>query len=103
MQDHPQVSSGEVDESQVDLDIDTIGHLREIAWKRSPANVQALIDRLQAQIYTIKMPKRRRRLYRALIDYYEEVLEAREDSAGPARERLSPLEYARQIIKGIED
>ena len=97
------MSSGEVDESQVDLDIDTIGHLREIAWKRSPANVQALIDRLQAQIYTIKMTKRRRRLYRALIDYYEEVLEAREDSAGPARERLSPLEYARQIIKGIED
>ena len=77
MQDHPQVSSGEVGESQVDLDIDTIGPLREIAWKRSHANVQALIDRLQARIYTIKMPKRRRRPYRALIDYYEEVLEAR--------------------------
>ncbi|MGB0632642.1 MAG: hypothetical protein ACPGRZ_18280, partial [Alphaproteobacteria bacterium] len=66
-------------------------------------NVQALVDRLQTRLYTVEMPKRRRRLYRALIDYYEDVLEAREDSKGPARDRLTPLEYARRIIGRIDD
>lgn len=95
-----------VDERQVERDFQTVGEIRRIAWQRQPEDVLALIERLRVQLLTERMPRRRRRLYRALIDYLDEVLEERFDSekdVEPDAARKSALGYVRDIIKGIDD
>ena len=95
-----------VDEDQVERDFAAIGEVRRIAWQRAPEDVMALVDRLRVVLLTEKMPRRRRRLYRALIDYFEEVLEERfETEAGsdPRTARQSALDYVRDLLRGDED
>lgn len=100
------MSRSAVDEKQVERDFGTVSEIRRIAWQRAPQDVLALADRLRVQLMTEEMPKRRRRLYRSLIDYFDEVLEERfeaEPDANRKTARRSALDYVRDIIRGNED
>lgn len=100
------MSPNKVNEEQVETDFQTIARIRNIAWQRHPEDVMALSDRLCVQMMTDVMPKRRRRLYRALVDYFEEVLEERfetEKDSRPEEARQTALNYVRQLIRGSED
>lgn len=95
-----------VDEDQVQRDFDTISEIRRIAWQRKPEDVMALADRLRVVLMTEILPRRRRRLYRALIDYFDDVLDDRfEAEAGADRHtaRRSALEYVRDMLRGTEE
>lgn len=95
-----------VDEMQVDRDFASIGEIRRIAWQRSPQDVMALADRLRVTLMTETMPRRRRRLYRALIDYFEDVLDDRfeaEADSDRGTARRSALEYVRDMLRGDEE
>ena len=100
------MSMAPVNEGQVERDFHTIGEIRRIAWQRNTSDVMALIERLRVQLIVEDMPRRRRRLVRSLIDYFEEVLDERFESEGGhdrKSARKSALEYVRDIIKGIDE
>jgi hypothetical protein len=100
------MSERAIDEAQVERDLNAIGEIRRIAWQRDTVDVVALIERLRVQLIVEDMPRRRRRLYRSLIDYFEEVVEERfETETGHDRKtaRRSALEYVRDLIRGTED
>ena len=100
------MTKGVIDERQVDRDFHAISEIRRIAWQRDPVDVIALIERLRVHLMIEDMPRRRRRMYRALIDYFEDVMEDRFEKEGHADRRTarcSALEYVRDIIKGIDD
>lgn len=102
----PKMSMQPVSEDQVERDFNAIGELRRIAWQRNTSDVMALIERLRVQMIVEDMPRRRRRLIRALIDYFEEVLDERFETEGGHDRRAarkSALEYVRDIIKGIDE
>jgi hypothetical protein len=99
------VNDPKINEGQVDRDFAAIDEIRWIAWQRNPQDVAALCDRLRVMLMTTDLPKRRRRLYRALIDYYDEVLDERLDAEGmPSRGdlRQSALNYVRDILKSSD-
>ncbi|MEX2455104.1 MAG: hypothetical protein WD470_10390 [Rhodospirillaceae bacterium] len=100
------MKNGGIDEAQIERDFNTVGEIRRIAWQRDPADVMALIERLRVQMMVEDMPRRRRRLYRSLIDYFEEVLDDRFEKDGntdrPAARR-SVREYVRDILRGMDD
>ena len=98
--------AGRVDEDQVERDVKAITQIRNIAWQRNPQDVMALINRLRVQLMVEELPRRRRRYIRALIEYYEDVLEerlAKMTSPDSGRIRRSAVQYLRDFIKGMED
>jgi len=94
-----------IDEKQVDRDIAQIAAIRDMAWQRSPENLLALSERLQVILLTEDVPRRRRQVYRALIDYFEDVLEERiekDDDTDAQKVRRTAGAYLRNILKSLD-
>ena len=86
-------------------DVEDIAKIRKMAWQRSPANLLALTERLQVILLTEDVPRRRRRVYRSIIDYFEDVLEeriAKDDETDGEQVRRSAGAYLREILKTLE-
>ncbi len=99
------MTSTAIDEDQVDRDVEDIAKIRKMAWQRSPANLLALTERLQVILLTEDVPRRRRRVYRSIIDYFEDVLEeriAKDDETDGEQVRRSAGAYLREILKTLE-
>jgi cytochrome P450 len=94
-----------IDEKQVDRDIEQIRTIRDMAWQRSPENLLALSERLQVILLTEDVPRRRRQVYRALIDYFEDVLEERiekDDDTDAKKVRRTAGTYLKNILKALD-
>ena len=94
-----------IDEEQIDRDIEHIRELRDMAWQRSPQNLLALTERLQVILLTEDVPRRRRQVYRALIDYFEDVLEERiekDDDTDGDKVRRTAGAYLKDILKALD-
>jgi cytochrome P450 len=99
------MAGGKINEKQVDQDIEQIRKIREMAWHRSPENLLALSERLQVILLTEDVPRRRRQVYRALIDYFEDVLEERiekDDDTDAIKVRRTAGAYLRGILKTLD-
>ena len=95
-----------INEEQVERDLAMLGNIRSLAWQRSPANLLALIDRLRVKLMVEDISRRQRHVYRAVIDYFEDVLEERfkqEKNADPKNVRRSARAYVRDILKSFDD
>ena len=95
-----------IDEAQVERDLATLANIRSIAWQRSPANLLALIDRLRVKLMIEDISRRQRHVYRAIIDYYEDILEERfkqEENVDPQKTRRSATAYVRDLLKSFDD
>lgn len=95
-----------IDEKQVDLDLKQIEKFRNIAWQRNPQTLLALIERLKVTLLLEKMPRRRRNVYRAIIDYYEDVLEERvdkDDDVEGAQVQHEGASYLRKLLKSLNE
>ncbi len=100
------MANANINENQVEQDLDQIAKIREIAWQRSPENLLALKERLQVKLLTDDIPRRRRRVYRSIIDYFEEVLEeriAKDNSTDRAKVRRTGASYLRDFLKTLDD
>tara|TARA_R110000868_G_scaffold100722_6_gene277130 strand:- start:11754 stop:12095 length:342 start_codon:yes stop_codon:yes gene_type:complete len=96
----------QINQALVEQDLDQIAKIREIAWQRSPENLLALMERLQVKLLTDDMPRRRRRVYRSIIDYFEDVLEERiekDESKDRAKVRRTGASYLRGFLKSMDD
>lgn len=94
-----------IDEKQVDRDVAQIATIRDMAWQRSPENLLALSERLQVILLTEDVPRRRRQVYRALIDYFEDVLEERiekDDDTDATKVRRTAGAYLKNILKSLD-
>lgn len=94
-----------IDEKQVDRDVAQIATIRDMAWQRSPENLLALSERLQVILLTEDVPRRRRQVYRALIDYFEDVLEERiekDDDTDAKKVRRTAGAYLKNILKSLD-
>lgn len=99
------MANANVNEKQVDLDFEQIERIREIAWQRDPATLLALTERMQVQLITDNVPRRRRRMHRAIIDYFEDVLEERieKDVKADGDEiRRTAGAYLRNLLKSLD-
>lgn len=95
-----------INEEQVERDMATLANIRSLAWQRSPTNLLALIDRLRVKLMIEDISRRQRRVYRAIIDYYEDILEERfkkEETADPQKARRSATAYVRDLLKSLDD
>lgn len=95
-----------INEAQVEKDLATLANIRNLAWQRSPANLLALIDRLRVKLMIEDISRRQRRVYRAIIDYYEDILEQRikeEKDTDPGKIRRSATAYVRDLLKSLDE
>ncbi|MFT5487547.1 MAG: hypothetical protein ACI9JL_004567 [Paracoccaceae bacterium] len=101
-----ELANDRIDEKQVDTDLGQIGKIREIAWQRNPQTLLAIIERMQVNLVLEDMPRRRRQMHRAIIDYFEDVLEERiERDANTDREQVrgEGSSYLRGFLKSLND
>ena len=96
----------QVNETQIEQDLDMLGNIRSIAWQRDPQTLLALIERLQVKLVVEDLPRRQRQVYRAIIDYFESVLEDRiESDQKTDREqvRRTAKDYLRDFLKSFDE
>jgi len=95
-----------VNEQQVELDLETLGKIRDIAWQRNPQTLLALIERLQVKLLVEDLSRRQRHVYRAIIDYFEDVLEERveqDEATDRDQVRRTAGSYVRNFLKSLDD
>jgi len=95
-----------VNAAQVEHDLAQIDNIRRLAWQRSPADVQALIDRLRIMLLVQHHPRKRRHFYRAVTDFLEESLEERLAGQGnidEAQTRSSVVSYLKEMLQGMDE
>lgn len=94
-----------VDEERVEADFESFAKLTRLAWSRDLAHVEALIERLRVEVIMAPMQRGRKQLYRAAIDYFDDVLDERYEKAGLDREgsRQSAVAYLKRLLDGISD
>ena len=95
-----------LDEEQIESDLELIGRIRDIAWQRNPKTLLALIERLQVYLLVEDISRRHRRVYRAIIDYFEDILEDRiekDENVDRDLVRRSVNDYIRDLLKSLDD
>lgn len=95
-----------LDEAQIERDLKTLSAIRDIAWQRSPETLLGLIDRIRVKLIVDDIPRRQRRVYRTIIDYFEDVLDERFDKETHTRRepaRRTARAYVRDFLKSLED
>lgn len=95
-----------IDEQLVERDLELLGKIRAIAWQRNPHNLLALIERLQVKLVIEDMSRRQRQVYRAIIDYFEDVLEERidkDENTDHNNVRRTVSDYVRGFLKSLDD
>ena len=93
-----------IDEAQIERDMELLGKIRGIPWQRNPQTLLALIERLQVKLLVEDLSRRQRQVYRAIIDYFEDVLEERiekDDDVDGEEVRRSAYTYVRNLLKGL--
>ncbi len=91
---------------QVERDLELIADIRRMAWQRSPQNLLALIEGLQVKLLVENISRRQRQVFRAIIDYFEDVLEERiekDEKVDGDEVRRSAYDYVRNLLKGLDD
>jgi len=100
------LAHGHIDPKQVDSDLEQIAKIRDMAWQRTPENLIALNERLQVKLMTEDIPRRRRNVYRSIIDYFEDVLEeriAKDDTVDNGQVRRTGVTYLRKFLNSLDD
>ena len=95
-----------VDEGQVERDLELIAQIRRMAWQRNPPTLLALIEGLQVKLLLEDISRRQRQMYRAIIEYYEDVLEERiekDDDVDGDEVRRTASSYIRNLLKALDD
>ena len=96
----------QINEKQVEEDLDMLGKIRSIAWQRNPETLLALIERLQVKLVVEDLPRRQRQVYRAVIDYFESVLEERiekDEKTDREKVRRTARDYVRAFLKSFDE
>ena len=99
------MTTDRVNEQQVEADLEAIGKIRNIAWQRSPQTLLAISERLQVKLIVEDLPRRQRQVYRAIIDYFEDVLEQRveqDEATDRAEVRRTAGAYVRDFLKSLD-
>lgn len=95
-----------VNEQQIEADLELIGKIRGIAWQRNPQTLLALSERLQVKLIVEDLPRRQRQVYRAIIDYFEDVLEQRveqDEATDRDQVRRTAGAYVRDFLKSLDN
>ena len=94
----------QVDEQKVEQDLESLERFCRTAWQSDLQNVEALIERLQVEMIVQRYPRRKKAIYRAVIDYMEDVLDRRYEKADDDRDtvRQGVLDYVSELIKGLK-
>lgn len=100
------MANDRINEQQIEADLEVIGKIRTMAWQRDPHSLLALSERLQAKLLVEDLPRRQRQVYRAIIDYFEDVLEERiemDDATDRTQVRRTVGAYVRNFLKSLDD
>lgn len=100
------MANDRVNEEVVEKDLEMLANIRSIAWQRNPQNLLALIERLQVKLIVEDLSRRQRQVYRAIIDYFEDVLEERIDKdeyTDRHKVRRTAGSYVRNFLKSLDD
>ena len=94
----------QVDERKVEQDLEMLERFCRTAWQSDLQNVEALIERLQVEMIVQRYPRRKKAIYRAVIDYMEDVLERRYEKIEDDRDtvRQDVLDYVAKLIQGLK-
>ena len=100
------MANDRINEEVVEKDLEMLGNIRNIAWQRNPQNLLALIERLQVKLIVEDLSRRQRHVYRAIIDYFEDVLEERiekDEKTDREKVRHTAGSYVRNFLKSLND
>lgn len=94
-----------VNEKLIEKDLAEIENLFGIAWHNSFMTTEALLERLRVEIMISRPSRRKRRVYRALIDYIEDVLEERyaDEEQDRPEKRKQVMDYIKGVLNSVDD
>lgn len=94
----------EVNDQHIEELFESIKKTAALARREELRDVEALIERIRVAMMIEPLSRPRKALYRAIIDYYEDILEERYDQAEHERgaARRSVVDYFKRLADSLD-
>ncbi len=94
-------SKAEIDDEKVEKVFARIKSSLSEGQRLDAAQMRGLVERIRVDLMLSKYSRRKRAVYRALIDLLEEEIEAKLDDGHDLTDQA--VAYIKRLVKGLED